>query len=136
MKIILVFAISLISSGIKCQDTLKTPKESTDTTVFYKIDVEPQYPGGIKGWNNFLLRTLRYPEEAINNRVRGTVIVGFIIDQYGKVSNVHAVSGPEGSGLREEGERIIKKSGKWIPALLDGKYVKSYKIQPFEFSMN
>ena len=67
------------------------------------------------------------------------VVVQFIVDVDGSVSNVQAISGPEKAGLREEAVRIIKLSGKWIPAIQYynnvKSYVKSYKKQLFMFKL-
>jgi protein TonB len=61
--------------------------------------------------------------------------VQFIVDMEGKVSNVEAISGPETGGLREEAVNVIKKSGRWEPAIQNGRKVKSYKKQPITFRL-
>jgi protein TonB len=76
---------------------------------------------------------MRYPDEALNNEIQGTVVVQFIVDKEGNVSDVQAVSGPTEGGLREEAVRVIMKSGKWTPAVQNGRSVKSYKHQPVTF---
>jgi protein TonB len=60
-------------------------------------------------------------------------VVQFIVDKEGMVSDVQAISGPE--ELRKEAERVIKKSGKWTPAVQNGRQVKSYKKQPIVFQL-
>jgi len=55
-------------------------------------------------------------------------MVQFVVDKEGNVSDVQAVEGPE--ALRAEAVRVIKKSGKWTPAIQNGRKVNSYKIQP------
>jgi protein TonB len=62
-------------------------------------------------------------------------MVQFIVDKEGNVSDVQAISGPEQGGLREEAIRVIKKSGKWTPALQNGRYVKAYRRQPVTFQV-
>lgn len=54
----------------------------------------------------------------------------------GEVSDIEAISGPTEGGLREEAVRVIKKSGKWVPAISHGRKVKSYKRQPIIFMTN
>jgi periplasmic protein TonB len=95
-----------------------------------RIDVQQQsdYPGGMSAWQRFLTRNLRIPQVVIDNRINGTVIVQFVVDREGNVSNVVALSGP--MELRDEAVRVIKKSGKWIPAMQNGINVASYKKQP------
>ena len=108
-------------------------KDEGDDGSFMKIEKESEYPGGPGAWLRYLNRNLRTPDDAINNEISGTVVVKFMVDAQGNVSDVEAVSGPENGGLREEAVRVIKKSGKWTPALQNGRYVKSYKQQPITF---
>lgn len=89
------------------------------------VEIESAYPGGIEAWRRYLGKTLRYPEAAIETRIEGTVVVQFIVDNNGRVSEVVAISGPD--ELREEAERVIRRSGKWSAAIQNGRPVKSYK---------
>ncbi|HTR30877.1 MAG TPA: TonB family protein [Puia sp.] len=110
---------------------IAAPKKEEE--AFIPIEKEAEFPGGAQAWARFLGKTLRYPEEALNMEVEGTVMVQFVVDADGNVSEVQAVSGPEKGGLREEAVRVIKKSGKWVPALQNGRYVKAYRRQPIIF---
>jgi protein TonB len=58
-------------------------------------------------------------------------VVQFIVDKEGNVSEVHGISGP--NELRAIAETVIMKSGKWKPAIQNGRQVKSYKAQPITF---
>lgn len=108
--------------------------EDYDRT-FTKVEIESEYPGGTAAWMRYLNRNFRFPEDAINNEIQGTVVVQFIVDKEGNVSEVEAISGPELGGLRQEAVRVIKQSGKWIPAIQNGRSVKSYKKQPVQFKL-
>jgi protein TonB len=110
----------------------KKVDEDWDKT-FTKVEIESEYPGGSAAWQRYLNKTLRYPQEAIDNEVQGTVVIQFIVDKEGTVSDVEAISGPE--ELRAEAVRVIKKSGKWTPAVQNGRQVKSYKKQPIVFRL-
>ena len=110
----------------------KKVEEDWDKT-FTKVEIESSYPGGAAAWTRYLLKTLRYPQEAQDNEVQGTVVVQFIVDKAGAVSNVEAISGPQ--ELRDEAVRVIKKSGQWTPAVQNGRQVKSYKKQPIVFRL-
>ncbi len=110
----------------------KKVEEDWDKT-FTKVEIESEYPGGTSAWQRYLNKSLRYPQDAIDNEVQGTVVVQFIVDKEGTVSAVEAISGPE--ELREEAARVIKKSGKWTPAVQNGRQVKSYKKQPITFRL-
>jgi len=109
-------------------------KDETDyDKTFTKVEIESEYPGGASAWQRYLNKNLRYPQDAIDNEIQGTVIVQFIVDKEGNVSDVEAISGP--NELRAEAIRVIKKSGKWKPAIQNGRQVKSYKKQPITFKL-
>ena len=104
----------------------KKDDEDYDKT-FTKVEIESDFPGGSAAWLRYLNKNLRYPDDAVNNEIQGTVVVQFIVDKEGNVSDVKAISGPENGGLREEAVRVIKKSGKWTPAIQNGRQVKSIR---------
>jgi protein TonB len=111
---------------------VEAPKEDYDKT-FTKVEIESEYPGGMAAWMRYLNKTLHYPDEAVSNEIQGDVIVQFIVDKEGNVSDVEAISGPK--ELQDEAVRVIKKSGKWTPAVQNGRQVKSYKKQPIKFRL-
>jgi protein TonB len=113
---------------------VEAPKDNTDyDKTFTKVEIESDYPGGIAAWQRYLTKNLQYPEEAQNSEVQGQVVVKFIVDKEGKVSDVEAISGP--NELRDEAVRVIRKSGSWTPAIQNGRKVKSYKSQPINFRL-
>src|SRR5450631_1117561 len=113
---------------------VEAPKDNTDyDKTFTKVEIESDYPGGTAAWQRYLQKNLQYPEEAQNAEVQGQVVVKFIVDKEGKVSDVEAISGP--NELREEAMRVIRKSGAWTPAVQNGRKVKSYKSQPINFRL-
>jgi protein TonB len=113
---------------------VEAPKDNTDyDKTFTKVEIESEYPGGAAAWARYLNKNLHYPDDAVNNEIQGDVVVQFIVDKEGNVSDVEAVSGP--NELRDEAVRVIKKSGKWTPAVQNGRQVKSYKKQPIKFRL-
>jgi len=110
------------------RDIVAKPKETEPSGPFTKVEKESEFPGGRKAWERFLIRNLNIPQEAIDNRIQGEVMVQFIVDREGNVSKVEAISGP--MELRAEAVRVIKKSGRWTPAIQNGIKVPSYKKQP------
>lgn len=108
-----------------------SPKNSDE--ILSKVEVEPSYPGGSTAWSDFLFRSIKYPQEAIDKEISGTVIVEFVVDKNG---DIHDIKASQGIGvLAEEAVRVIKASGKWVPAEVDGKTVNAYKKQPVSFRL-
>jgi protein TonB len=118
-------------------NVVEKPKQEEDdgNTIFTKVEVDASYPGGMQAWARFLHKNLNFPQDAVEKNIQGAVMVQFIVDKEGNVSDVEIVSGPTDGGLREEAIRVIKKSGKWTPAIQNGRVVKSYKRQPLVFQM-
>lgn len=136
IKLTVTLALMLVSLAGMSQTGTDTPKSSTDS-VFTNVDSASTYPGGEKGWQMFLVRNLRFPEEAISKVRRRKpmewkVIVRFVVTKEGKVKDVIAETN-FGLGLEEEAVRLIKKSGDWLPATQNGVPVNSYKRQPVVF---
>lgn len=122
---------------LTAQETL--PKDSatifinaTDT-VYTKVDTVAGYPGGLKAWAKFLNKNLRYPQEAQDNEIMGQTRISFIVDVDGTVSDITPVAGDP--ILSTESARIIQLSGKWVPAIYEGKPIKSYRIQPIVYKL-
>ncbi|MBO9592410.1 MAG: energy transducer TonB [Niabella sp.] len=97
-------------------------------------DKDALYPGSPDGWVSFLRHNLNEAIPAKNGATKGVyrVRIQFIVDMDGTVSDIRPVTF-EGYGMEEEALRVIKKSGKWNPAIIDGKPVKSYKVVPITF---
>jgi protein TonB len=127
-------AAPVADAGKGVVEAPKKADEDWDKT-FTKVEIESEYPGGASAWLRYLNKSFRYPDEAVNNEIQGTVVVQFIVDKEGNVSDVTAISGPTEGGLREEAVRVIKKSGRWTPAVQNGRQVKSYKKQPIVFKL-
>jgi protein TonB len=104
--------------------------------VFMKVEIESQYPGGIFAWQRFLNKNMHYPDQAINNLIQGMIMVQFIVDKDGDISDVQPISGTDQGGLQDEAIRVIRASGKWIPAIQNGRQVRSFKKQPIVFMLS
>ena len=104
-------------------------------TVFVKVEMPAEFPGGIDAWRRYLERNLQYPDAAINDETQGVVRVQFVIDTEGNVSEVVALNDP-GNGLAEEAVRIIARGPKWIPAEQNNKRVKYRHSQPIIFRLD
>jgi protein TonB len=114
--------------------TVQAQAPIPDTGKFFvKTEVMPDFPGGDDAWKGFLNKHLHYPMDAVSNEISGTIIVQFIVETDSSLTNVQAISGPTGGGLREEAVRVIKESGKWTPALQNLHVVRCRVKRPIKF---
>jgi periplasmic protein TonB len=98
-----------------------------------KVEMDAEYPGESEGWTTYLFKSLKYPETAVNNEIQGEVVVEFVVNTDGSLSDVRAISGPK--ELRAESVRVVTESGHWLPAKNKGVIVSSYKKQPIIFKL-
>jgi protein TonB len=136
MKRILIFCCLMkFSFFIQAQSTVQLDSVAKgiklDSTL--KVEIESEFPGGTKGWNNYLSNTLVYPPKAVRKKIQGQVIARFIVEKDGSLSNIEIISGPK--ELWDAVLDVLKQSPNWKPAIQNGKKVKSYKNQPFNFKL-
>lgn len=125
------FSFFILKAQTNFQPDSMARGTKTDTTT--KVEIESEFPGGIKGWNNFLSNTLVYPPKAIRKNIQGEVVARFIIEKDGSISDIEIISGPK--ELWPAVLDVLKQSPNWKPAFQNGKRVRSYKSQPFNFKL-
>ncbi len=110
------------------------PENDTSEMVFAKVEIEASFSGGIDAWRRFLEYNINAAVPVEKKAPPGTytVIVQFIVDKEGKVSDIKPLT-KHGYGMEEEVVRILKKAPRWIPAVQDGRKVKAYRKQPVTF---
>lgn len=131
-----VLEIKLKQANLKVAsaiDTTGTPL-SMEEKIFERVEIEASFPGGDALWRRYLERTLDGGTPTKNGAPEGTytVVVQFIVDKEGNISDVRALTN-HGYGMEAEVVRVIKKGPKWSPAFQDGRHVKAYRKQPVTF---
>ena len=111
---------------------VSAPEKKKD--VFTAVQVQAEYPGGMQGLLQYLMNNIRYPENAMKNDIQGRVIVKFVIDSNGAVSDAEIVKGVD-TDLDMEALRVVNNMPKWTPAKVDGKDVASYFTLPVQFKL-
>lgn len=116
-------------------EVLDMERRLKDSVTHYADEKESEYPGGLPAWSKYLLKNLQYPDRAATGKIDGDVRITFIVDKDGRVIDPVISTSVEYS-LDAESIRIIRKSGNWIPAFLNGQHVKSFKMQPIQFRLS
>ena len=102
-----------------------------DTTVYVVADEGPKFKGDMTQW---IGENVQYPQVAWDNGIMGKVIVAFIVEKDGKVSNVQVVRGVHES-LDAEALRVFNKMPAWKPAKINGENVRYRFTCPLMFNI-
>lgn len=102
--------------------------------VFDLIDTLPVFPGGEKELMKYLSSNVIYPLEALKNKIKGKVIVSFVIDKTGKVINCEIVRGIN-KDLDTEALRVVSSIPNWTPGIHKGNKVKCKYFVPIDFQL-
>jgi TonB family protein len=127
--------------------TLTYPEgHKADTTTFFyltaagdwartRLDKNPIPLYGSGEWLTYLVRNFRYPDDAVNNEIQGTVVISMIIDEEGHASN-YSVFKSAVPVLDKEALRVVAEfQHLFVPAEKDGKNVKSLFLRPVTFKL-
>ncbi|KAB1064895.1 energy transducer TonB [Salibacter halophilus] len=134
---IVIMLFSVPSFSQDNEDSLKSDYEEINpygkkVSGFTIVDSWPMYPGGINGLNQYISINLKYPLEAKNQGLEGKVLVSFIVNTEGEVTQVK-IKKSDHPVFNEEAKRVIENMGKWKPAIQKGKPVKVKYEQEVRF---
>ncbi|MGF7077370.1 energy transducer TonB [Mucilaginibacter sp. R-33] len=103
-------------------------------TDFGGLEVMPEPVGGAAAWAKFLQKNLRFPGAAQDAGVSGKVLLSFIIEKDGTLSNIK-VDRPAGYGFDEEALRVLKLAKAWKPGVQNGQNVRVRYSIPISFQL-
>lgn len=110
------------------------PAEKEQKDVFVAVEKQAEFPGGIQALMHWLSMNIRYPESAQQGNIQGRVIVKFVVNADGSISDPTVLKGVETS-LDKEAVRVVRAMPKWIPAENQGQKVASYFNIPISFKL-
>lgn len=106
-----------------------------DTTIYNNVEVMPSYPGDMTECYMFIARQMHYPEEAEEKGIEGRVLIRFVVEKDGRLTNFEVIESPDPL-LSNEALRVLKQMPKWIPAKNKGKDVRCRYSMPILFRLN
>ena len=125
LKVALMMLFSFMTS------TAQTKKNDM---VFDVVEVMPQFPGGQIAMLQYLMKNIKYPEQAMKEGIQGRVTVRFIVEKDGSISDVKPVLSVHPL-LNKEAVRVVKSMPKWSPGKHNGKPVRVRFNLPVMFKL-
>ena len=104
-----------------------------DDQPFMKVEKMPSFRGGdLMTFRNWVNERLRYPQIAQENSIQGRVLISFVIERDGSLTNIKVLQTPD-SSLSDEVIRVVKSSPKWSPGKQGDKTVRVKYTMPTDF---
>ena len=114
----------------------KSDEESAEPEgAFDVVEQMPEFPGGAAGMMKFIAENVKYPEEAYSKGIEGRVLVQFIIEKDGSVTNVKVIK-KVNDALDAEAVRVVKAMPKWKPGKQNGREVRVKYTIPVSFRLS
>ena len=109
------------------------PKEE-ETKVFDVVEQMPQFPGGPNALFEYLSKNIKYPVVAEENGIQGRVIVTFVVERDGSITDVRVAKSVDPS-LDKEAQRVVRSMPHWIPGKQNGSAVRVKYTVPVTFKL-
>ncbi|MBO4723797.1 MAG: energy transducer TonB [Bacteroidaceae bacterium] len=103
--------------------------------VYLVLEVSPEFPGGTQALLNYLRENMIYPDSCRNNNIQGRVLVTFIVEKDGSISNPKVVKSVN-SLFDAEALRLVSNMPKWVPGTQKGETQRVKYTIPINFRLN
>ena len=110
------------------------PKPEVSNKVFDVVEEMPSFPGGTGALMSFLNSNIKYPVVAQENGVQGRVIVGFVVERDGSITDVKVMRSVDPS-LDREAQRVVRAMPRWKPGKQNGSAVRVKYTVPVVFRL-
>ena len=106
-----------------------------DTTIYDQVEVMPTYRGDIDALYRHLAAEMHYPDSALADGMQGRVIVRFVVEKDGRLTNFEVVRTPD-ERFSNEAIRVLRLTEPWQPARNKGEVVRCHFVVPVMFRLN
>ncbi len=125
-------------SVLKAKEDIAAPEPPKhvveETKIFTVVEQMPMFPGGDGALMGYLRDNIHYPTVAAENGVQGRVVVGFVVERDGSITDVNILRGVDPS-LDREAMRVVKSMPKWTPGKQNGSAVRVKYQVPVSFRL-
>lgn len=125
---------SQASSGVQEQSQNATAISDDADKIYQSAEQQAEYPGGIQALMKWLSANIRYPESAQENNIEGRVVVKFVVERDGSITQPIIVKGVN-KDLDNEALRVVGNMPKWTPGKSNGEPVRCYYTIPVNFRL-
>ena len=118
---------------VMAQKTVVSQKQQKEEP-FNVVENMPEFPGGVEAMIAFISSNIQYPADAAKKKIDGRVLVNFVVEKDGSISEVKVVK-PGFPSLDAEAVRVVKAMPNWKPGMQRGQVVRVQFTMPIEFRL-
>lgn len=108
-------------------------EEIVDDTIFVTAETMPSFQGGgLDAFRAWVMQNVKFPQIALENRIQGRVVLSFVVDKQGRLTNIEVLQSPDRS-LTEEAIRVLNTSPQWSPGKQRNQAVRVKYTLPVDF---
>ena len=133
MKKFIIMALMALF-GLTTVSAQKTVVAKKNQQVFDVVEKMPEYPGGQAALFEYLQKNVKYPADAEKKKIEGRVLVTFVVNTDGSITDIEVVRKTFPS-LDAEAVRVISGMPKWKPGEQKGKKVRVKYTVPLSFRL-
>lgn len=130
----LIFMSMMMFFSLATVNAQKTVVSQKNQKVFEVVEQMPEYPGGAMAMMEFLQDNMKYPADAEKQKVQGKVMVSFIVETDGSITDVKVMKNVFPS-LDAEAIRVVKAMPRWTPGKQKGKVVRVHFSLPITYRL-
>ena len=120
-------------SEVQTKDSSTTASETSETPLEV-AEIMPEFPGGTEALLSFIKDNLEYPQKAIDEQTEGRVIIRFVVNSNGEISDPTILKGIN-KNLDQAAIDVINKLPRWKPGQQDGQPVSVQFTLPIVFKL-
>ena len=111
-------------------------EEVFEEEIFIVVEEKASFMGGDEGtFRNWVQQNVKFPQIALENGIQGRVVLSFVIEKDGRLTNIQVLQTPDRS-LSEEAIRVLNKSPKWSPGKQRNQVVRVKYTLPVDFRVH
>ena len=115
--------------------SITIPNSVTEEEIFVTAEEMPTFQGGdLSKFRNWVQNNVKYPQIALENGIQGNVVIKFVVEKDGKLSNFQVLQSPDKT-LSDAAVQVLQKSPKWKPAKQRNKPVRITYTLPVSFTI-
>ena len=127
--------MSIFNNDEPIEFVVPAPEPAVEDEIFLIAETMPSFMDGtIETFRAWGMQNVKFPQIAADNNIQGRVVLSFVIDKDGRLTDIEVLQSPDRS-LSEEAIRVLSKSPKWSPGKQRNQTVRVKYTLPVEFRM-